>query len=114
MAAALVKLKNRLNAFELEVCKFMVEKVYNQYPPSIAKITIILHPNTGNAHFDVIVNGKRYVHPIETVTSLRVSKNDPNKFYVGYKNGPVDVFTTKMREEVYTALRECLTHTAKH
>jgi len=113
MAAALMKLKNRLDAFELEVCKFMVEKVYDQYPPSSAKITIIVHPNTGHAHLDVIANGKRYVHPIETVTSLRVSKTDPDKFYIGYKNCPMDVFTTKLREEVFNTLREYLTH-AKH
>eukprot|EP01125_Pyxidicula_operculata_P013919 TRINITY_DN4622_c0_g1_i4.p1 TRINITY_DN4622_c0_g1~~TRINITY_DN4622_c0_g1_i4.p1 ORF type:complete len:339 (+),score=53.74 TRINITY_DN4622_c0_g1_i4:7-1023(+) len=38
MAKALIKLKTRLTKYETEMCKFVVEKIYDRYPPSSAKV----------------------------------------------------------------------------
>jgi len=106
MARVLMKLKGRLATIEVEVAKFVVDKVYQFYPNSTGHLLVIQNPQSKSVHFDLIVNGKRHVYPVEDIVSVATSKADKSKFTLNMKDGSVETFSSKVRDEVVKELYE--------
>eukprot|EP01125_Pyxidicula_operculata_P013920 TRINITY_DN4622_c0_g1_i5.p1 TRINITY_DN4622_c0_g1~~TRINITY_DN4622_c0_g1_i5.p1 ORF type:complete len:232 (+),score=29.91 TRINITY_DN4622_c0_g1_i5:479-1174(+) len=110
MAKALIKLKTRLTKYETEMCKFVVEKIYDRYPPSSAKITVIkdMQSSPSKYQLDIVVHGKRTSRFLDQLISLDISKHDPELFSITFKDSPKEEFKSQVRSDVVQTLQELL------
>eukprot|EP01126_Amoeba_proteus_P035958 TRINITY_DN3640_c0_g1_i1.p1 TRINITY_DN3640_c0_g1~~TRINITY_DN3640_c0_g1_i1.p1 ORF type:complete len:172 (+),score=38.54 TRINITY_DN3640_c0_g1_i1:840-1355(+) len=101
MANASMKLKSRLAKFEVELCRFTVDKIFSGFPPSTAIISMLQDVKTKKIQFHCIVNGKRIFWPTEDISSFSSSELESNKFFVTFKNSrSQEVFLSNVRDEV--------------
>jgi len=99
MASSLISMKTRVIGFEVEVAKFLVDKIYEKFDPSEAKLIVVQNEDTHKSHLDVVVNGKRHVHDMDTIQDLRTSKNNPDRFIILFK---VHLFIRLIRFECHS------------
>jgi predicted nucleic acid-binding Zn-ribbon protein len=106
MAMKLISLKQKIDSVESVLCKYFVKKLYKVFPSDDAQLSMTRNPSTQVVSLDILVNGKKVSHSLDSIQSVTIYPKSETRFSVTYKDGQMDVFESTARDEILRQLQD--------